>query len=513
MEISAKKAFNVNHPLNTNSPPSPEQKNNVHNSILQLNEAIWNTDEQILSMQNKIIVMQTKRAQLIQQRRGYSSLLSRVHCLPLETFGIIFVYATQDCPRHVLTLSAVCRLWRYAALSTPMLWSTLELGHHMTTRNMINHVDSWIERARSYPLSLTIRTQTGVWDPAYSVLPFIADHRWKLITLDSDSRQGVLLILKELKSSNLETLESFSLNIRFDHRKLGLPNILQLGSTPKLKTLGLFIGKRVTISMLPFPWRQLTSLTISFRDTSNINLDILQACVNLEEFILAGNDGTDYGSRSNDSITLNYLRKLHTYSSDNTFLLFLKTPSIQDLAIKGSKFKYFDDEAFYDYITKNGLTLLKLSIAPSQGRLVKSIPSLQSLVELRLYDTNHHHDGSIHKILSSLVANPPSIPLPRLETLEIICQATEENQRMFMKVIDSRWWSDEEENRRQKQGQRSLSRIKYTVLMNVHTKLNMFCRNDVDVLRAQGMKIEYLAPFDGMDKDDFYTTYYYDQFR
>ncbi|KAF8802156.1 hypothetical protein BYT27DRAFT_7197241 [Phlegmacium glaucopus] len=105
--------------------------------------------------------------------------------------------------------------------------------------------------------------------------------------------------------------------------------------------------------------------------------------------------------------------------------------------------------------------------------------------------------------------DPSTIPLPRLETLEIICQATEDNQRMFMKVIDSRRWSDEEENRRQKLGQRSLSRIKYAVLMNAHTELNTFCRNDVDDLRAQGMKIEYLAPFDGMDKDDFYTSGYY----
>ena len=74
---------------------------------------------------------------------------------------------------------------------------------------------------------------------------------------------------------------------------------------------------------------------------------------------------------------------------------------------------------------------------------------------------------------------------------------------MFMKVIDCRWWSDEEENARQKQGQRSLSRIKRSVLLHVHTEMNMFCRDDVDILRAQGLIIEYLAPFDGMDNDDF----------
>ena len=65
---------------------------------------------------------------------------------------------------------------------------------------------------------------------------------------------------------------------------------------------------------------------------------------------------------------------------------------------------------------------------------------------------------------------------------------------------------DEEENARHKQGQQSLSRIKRSVLMNVQAHLNVFCRDDVDVLRAEGMSIGYLAPFDGMDKDDFYTS-------
>jgi hypothetical protein len=157
---------------------------------------------------------------------------------------------------------------------------------------------------------------------------------------------------------------------------------------------------------------------------------------------------------------------------------------------------------------------LKLSIAPSCSSFLEIIPYLSSLVELKLYDNNYECDGSMemYQILSSLVVSPdmdPStIPLRRLEALEIMCQTTEKNQRMFMKVIDSRWWSDEEENARQKQleGQRSLSRIKRSVLMNVHIELNMLCRDEVDVLRAQGMSIEYLVPFDGMGKDDFYTT-------
>ena len=372
---------------------------------------------------------------------------------------------------------------------------------------MVNHIDSWIERAQSYSLSLVIRHRDNFLDPVNSALSLLTNHKWKSITLDGDTR--ILAILKELELSNLEMLESFSLSTRFYFK---FSPIDALRYTPKLKTQSLCFNYTVAFDMLSFPWRQLTSLTITLWDNNIVVDTILRASVNLEEFIINGNY---YGSGSNDSISLNYLRKLHTLSDHNKFLLSLKTPSIQDFAVKANDFKYLSYDVVYDYIEKNSSTLLKLSIAPSESGLVDTIPYLRSLVELKLYDNDCENDGLItmYEILSSLVVNskmdPSTIPLPRLEVLEIICQATEENQRTFMKVVDSRWWSDEEENARQKEGQRSLSRIKRSVLMNVHTELNMFCRDDVDVLRAQGLSIEYLAPFDGMDDDDFYTPGYY----
>ena len=499
--------FNIDHLLNTNSTPSQEQRNNLQNFVLQLDEAILNTDgdisstnEQIIAMQAKVLILQTRRTQLVQQRRCYSSLLSPVRCLPIEIFGEIFFYATRDHPRHVLILSAVCRLWRDAALSTPILWSTLELGRHTTKHNMDNHVDSWIERAHSYPLSLVIKKQDDIWsrlDPVCNGLTLITVHQWKSITLDSDDT-SILSILKELKFSNLEMLESFSLATRFrSNSDLTIPDALQYA--PKLKTLSLYIMDCVAFDTLPFPWRQLTSLTITFWawDNNHIGVDILQACVNLEECTI---DGLGDGSGTNDSITLNYLLKLHTHCSSNKFLLCIKTPSIQDLAIdlRGREHSY--PKIFYDYIKMIGSTLLKLSIAPSHINLVESIPYLRSLVELNLSDkTQYTHDDNrsimMYGILSSLVVkpemDPSTVPLPRLEVLKIICRATKNNQGIFMKVIESRWWSDEEECARQKRGQRSLSRIRHTVFMNANTELDMFYRDDVDVLRAQGMSIDF----------------------
>ena len=51
---------------------------------------------------------------------------------------------------------------------------------------------------------------------------------------------------------------------------------------------------------------------------------------------------------------------------------------------------------------------------------------------------------------------------------------------------------------------------KFCFSLNVRTELNMFCRDDEDVLREEGMR-ECLVPFDSMDNlnDDFYTSRYY----
>ena len=358
-------------------------------------------------------------------------------------------------------------------------------------------------------------------DPVYSVLSLslITKHRWKSITLESDNK-SILSIPKELELSNLEILESFSLATRFYEHHSTSPRLSDaLRYAPKLKTLSLCAEYHVAFDTLPFPWRQITCLTITLYDQSNNTADILRACVNLEEFII---DGNCDGSVGSEPITLNHLRKLHTHCIHNTFLSSLKTPSIQDFAVKASEIKYLPfagGDAVYNYIKKNGSTLLKLSIAPvPHDGFVQIIPYLRSLVELKLYDSDYDNDGSIkiHKILRSLVVkpemDPSTIPLPRLEGLEILCQAIEKNQRTFMEVLESRWWSDEEENARQKQGQRSLSRIKRSVLLNVHTELNNFCRVKADALRTEGMNIEYLAPFDGMDEDDFYTTSYYNYY-
>jgi hypothetical protein len=232
---------------------------------------------------------------------------------------------------------------------------------------MDNHINSWIERAHSYPLSLVIRNQQGDFsDPVCSVLTLITQHQWKSITLNSGDA-SILSILKKLEFLDLEMLESFSLAPRF-YSKFSPPNALRYA--PKLRTLSLFIIYPVALATLPFPWSQLTSLTITLYNTG---VDILRACVNLEELIFTDEGSPSRLFRSNNPITLNYLRKLHlhTHFVGSTFLLSLETPSIQDFAVNivkesGQMIHFPYDNGIYAYIKKHSSTLLKLSIDPSE---------------------------------------------------------------------------------------------------------------------------------------------------
>ena len=64
--VPTEMAFNVDDLLNTKSTPSQEQRNNLQNVILQLDEDISGIDDQILVLQAKILVLQTSRTGLVQ---------------------------------------------------------------------------------------------------------------------------------------------------------------------------------------------------------------------------------------------------------------------------------------------------------------------------------------------------------------------------------------------------------------------------------------------------------------
>ncbi|PPQ66994.1 hypothetical protein CVT26_009953 [Gymnopilus dilepis] len=100
----------------------------------------------------------------------------------------------------VLDLSAVCRDWRYLALSTPQLWTTLPIC--LGTPRLLDHLDvieDWLRRSKAMPLTiylgdsadeyLLVERQTREVEAIYHNISRVADilkihsGRWELLEI------------------------------------------------------------------------------------------------------------------------------------------------------------------------------------------------------------------------------------------------------------------------------------------------------------------------------------------
>ncbi|KAK7022388.1 hypothetical protein R3P38DRAFT_2960797 [Favolaschia claudopus] len=84
--------------------------------------------------------------------------------LPLELQSYIFVFVdSQSLPQKPdlneapILFLRVCRLWRDIALATPILWTQLQIDSFPCQTNYLEACAMWLKRARSLPLSVTLR--------------------------------------------------------------------------------------------------------------------------------------------------------------------------------------------------------------------------------------------------------------------------------------------------------------------------------------------------------------------
>lgn len=130
----------------------------------------------ILCQQSSLVALETQQREL---EMKLSLVVYPVLTLPMEILAHIFVGCL---PRHgrvrpsahmpPLTLAHICGQWRDIALSTPELWSSVDLAFasRRTRRDSLllnqeetNHgahplLEMWFSRAKGRPLSWTIRS-------------------------------------------------------------------------------------------------------------------------------------------------------------------------------------------------------------------------------------------------------------------------------------------------------------------------------------------------------------------
>lgn len=231
------------------------------------------------------------------------------YCLP-ETRFLKPSVATAP-----LLLGRICKLWRDISITTPTLWSSLEI-HYGREVNETNKDDTavpntlvpslettrqWLQRAKSTPLSIKFaRTSswtplTGPPDPPYVLdLIFGTMKQWRdvYLTVPETEEKGLCKVL-EKHGGEAPLLETFLIDTGASEEDLpggppevlsrALWNIAATSSTLRsLSVLGVssFVNSSVTLDLSGY--KQLSVIDLINQISAKDTLSILQCASNIE---------------------------------------------------------------------------------------------------------------------------------------------------------------------------------------------------------------------------------------
>src|ERR1700733_15289970 len=158
-------------------------------SSSDIRSSYWKTNSSISQLDVHINALLLRRRALCNYRQMLVTLLSPIRRLPPELLGEIFRYCLpqnyheKGDHKAVMLPSHVCKHWRDVALSTPTLWTNIDLRvTNETLESRAALVITWFARSgSSLSLSFTLSGQENV----LPILAFLLQYsnRWQCINL------------------------------------------------------------------------------------------------------------------------------------------------------------------------------------------------------------------------------------------------------------------------------------------------------------------------------------------
>ncbi|KAJ6560378.1 hypothetical protein B0H19DRAFT_1376147 [Mycena capillaripes] len=327
-----------------------------------------------------------------------AALVYPVLTLPVEITSEIFVRCLPIGNARVLLKEApflllkICRQWREIALSTPRLWTTLDIDvislrrgvNGLFTSEWVDLAEEWLRRARGHPLWVTLRHPVEEYYPDNIDLRFIKNISSQLESLEVSG-------LEQEEDPSFQQPLAFPLLKRlvFAPAVAGSPISSYWSaffrSAPQLRELFLF---REIEMPTPLPWHQLTEF-LGRNFQLNHCLDILRLAPNLGrgEFSIQFYHGPD----SLESVTHPRLRYL-TLAPDTEgefrpaldFLKLVTLPTLETLDIR--LMTELVPERLEDFFSRSSPPLRHLAVCPDSGyefsyweRTFRLIPELDEL--------------------------------------------------------------------------------------------------------------------------------------
>ncbi|KAJ7171020.1 hypothetical protein C8R46DRAFT_180814 [Mycena filopes] len=362
---------------------------------------IADLDAQLLDLERNITTIRAEKTLIEERLDAYRY---PVLTLPNEITSEIFLHflpVYPACPPLNGTLSPtnltlICRKWRAVALTTPALWRAIQLDDsYIPTKK----IDQWLSMSGSCLTSVHIDVQNWQMHVPVELKPLTASAshraRWEYLTLrlNEFSRQHLLELQEPMPF--LRHLE-----LTFALYGNPLPGSIVVGQAPLLHSVAL---NDVAATILTLPWRQLTSLALTFILPSECER-ILRQTPHLLHCYLSFFSGVairwpDLTLLRLESLILN--EKPTEYTGTIDVLVPFILPALRTLQVAEGLIGINPCDSLLSFIAKSGCKLEEMCITGrekiSQNTYIRSFPSIQ----LSFDDQDFGDGGSVASDIDS----------------------------------------------------------------------------------------------------------------
>lgn len=494
-------ASSVPHLLHTNTTPSDRESLYIHDTISLARSRIAKLDDDLKAITRRF---RRKRNETEQFVKMHQRLLSLERRIPKEILSTIFVRCLPDRwpddftgllskPIPIL-LSQVCSLWRSVAISTPELWSSIQVDiSRDDSESRIEWFRTWLSRNGSAPVRLRLRIGPNI-DPLYShpLIPILSSQsdRWQHLQLIAPWASINSLVVVRNRLSSLKSL--FILSITGVN---GIPDVETLSTfsvAPQLRNVE--IGGTLA-ELIVLPWNQLESCR--FGDVSSaVAFNILVQSLSLVECTMR----LMYPFPPRPVHTLSKLRTLVVgIDQANAGILdCLTLPSLCTLTVQvhGLIGQQLSLESHLVPLVRRSLcNISHLSIT---GRhidlrstaLIRCLEAMPSLIDLVL-----RYKGCVsNNLLNQLTYRGPDEPFlaPRLETIGFDLFHSAFDNKILVNMFESRCNAESSQNS-------SIGRLSKVKFCSIGFQLDAVTRTYLEHLEESGIRVSITGEKEFLD--------------
>ncbi|KAK1233295.1 hypothetical protein PQX77_003548 [Marasmius sp. AFHP31] len=469
---------------------TPSNRPIISQFLLDTETELKECRAEINRLKTSIYLLENKKSNLEDRLKQCRSLLSPIHRLPTETLADIFVYAcegnklTPSSSLAVILLSTICGRWRNVVLTTPRLWSFLEIDlgtWKEKADHLVSSITLFMERSKACPLDITCafpadESGTNEWIASVFDAMSRSCARWRSVSFSLPAHITLPNhLFLNLRGQDFPLLQYLQIRQKSESKADGPvtnPDIFSgvFDVATSLRTLDV---ETSFMSDIRLPHHQITRLTI-FRQWSAKCLAFLRLFQQLQELrlhhIVVNAEGPEHlVSNTIETLWLS----LQSQSDHDTLMMHMTLPGLTSLTFSSREafrkdviqhWPVWEAATTMDFLSRSGcsLTAICLKSLPITDEqtiaLLQTMPQLTSLQIEELEfpgsattDPPHNMNRIVtDRFLQRLVVRqegyklepPGTLLLPLLANFTVKLHAQNLPEQSLLATVSSRWIPD-----------------------------------------------------------------------